>query len=115
MCNHPSMSRRPGDQELERFSAPLRADVRRLGSVLGEVIAEAGGKDLLEDVERIRKAAIDLRAGRGDAAAGLLAVDLRNPYVDALSFLQLRFLREGRADLVRLTIGVIAAGLQNTG
>jgi phosphoenolpyruvate carboxylase len=54
-----------------------------------------------------------------------LAVDLRNPYVDALSFLQLRFLREletageDRAErlseLVRLTVGGIAAGLQNTG
>jgi phosphoenolpyruvate carboxylase len=54
-----------------------------------------------------------------------LAVDLRNPYVDALSFLQLRFLRELQAaegspaaqlsELVRLTVGGIAAGLQNTG
>ena len=54
-----------------------------------------------------------------------LAVDLRNPYVDALSFLQLRFLREletagaDRAEklstLVRLTINGVAAGLQNTG
>lgn len=44
-----------------------------------------------------------------------LAVDLRNPYVDALSFLQLRFLAEGVPALVRLTVGGIAAGLQNTG
>jgi phosphoenolpyruvate carboxylase len=53
------------------------------------------------------------------------AVDLRNPYVDALSFLQLRFLRELRqgtaedpdrlADLVLLTVNGVAAGLQNTG
>ena len=54
------------------------------------------------------------------------AVDLRNPFVDALSFLQLRFLRELRAapgeversrlgDLVRLTVAGVAAGLQNTG
>jgi phosphoenolpyruvate carboxylase len=46
------------------------------------------------------------------------AVDLRNPYVDALSFLQLRFLDErGRAAerTVRTTIGGVAAGLQNTG
>jgi phosphoenolpyruvate carboxylase len=52
-------------------------------------------------------------------------VDLRNPYVDALSLLQLRFLRElpgataERAEqlsaLVRLTVGGVAAGLQNTG
>jgi phosphoenolpyruvate carboxylase len=55
------------------------------------------------------------------------AVDLRNPYVDALSFLQLRFLRKLRAgvadraaadrlaDLVLLTVNGVAAGLQNTG
>ncbi|MEX2274615.1 MAG: phosphoenolpyruvate carboxylase [Actinomycetota bacterium] len=53
------------------------------------------------------------------------AIELRNPYVDALSFLQVRFLRELRAAqgeneaqsrrLVQLTINGIAAGLQNTG
>ncbi len=51
------------------------------------------------------------------------AVDLRNPYVDALSFLQLRALRElraGAADpaarrLVMATVYGVAAGLQNTG
>jgi phosphoenolpyruvate carboxylase len=53
------------------------------------------------------------------------AVDLRNPYVDALSFLQVRFLTELRqaaaggggrmADLVLLTVNGVAAGLQNTG
>jgi phosphoenolpyruvate carboxylase len=55
------------------------------------------------------------------------AVDLRNPYVDALSFLQLRFLRRLRrgaeapdeadrlANLVLLTVNGVAAGLQNTG
>jgi phosphoenolpyruvate carboxylase len=61
-------------------------------------------------------------------------VDLRNPYVDALSFLQVRFLAELRAeaagarlaergaadagrmaDLVLLTVNGVAAGLQNTG
>ncbi|HYT26973.1 MAG TPA: phosphoenolpyruvate carboxylase, partial [Actinomycetota bacterium] len=54
------------------------------------------------------------------------AVDLRNPYVDALSFLQVRFLAELRAgpdardrdrvaNLVLLTVNGVAAGLQNTG
>jgi phosphoenolpyruvate carboxylase len=55
------------------------------------------------------------------------AIELRNAYVDALSFLQLRFLRELRsipADgdrgrrlrrLVQLTVNGVAAGLQNTG
>jgi phosphoenolpyruvate carboxylase len=49
------------------------------------------------------------------------AIDLRNPYVDALSFLQLRFLPEARgsdelaARVVATTVSGIAAGLQNTG
>lgn len=45
------------------------------------------------------------------------AVELRNPYVDALSFLQLRFLDgRGRAErLVQATVNGIAAGLRNTG
>lgn len=54
------------------------------------------------------------------------AVELRNPYVDALSFLQVRFLRELRAAereeearraerLVLVTVNGVAAGLQDTG
>jgi phosphoenolpyruvate carboxylase len=46
------------------------------------------------------------------------SIDLRAPYVDALSFLQLRFLdgRSRRAErMVQATIGGIAAALQNTG
>ena len=59
----------------------------------------------------------------------LRAVELRNPYVDALSFLQLHALRQLRGagddaaqqhherleELVMLTVNGIAAGLQNTG
>ncbi|TDD45781.1 phosphoenolpyruvate carboxylase [Kribbella antibiotica] len=56
------------------------------------------------------------------------AVELRNPYVDALSYLQLRALRTLRTDdtlteaqivrtrrLLLLTVSGVAAGLQNTG
>jgi phosphoenolpyruvate carboxylase len=44
------------------------------------------------------------------------AVDLRAPYVDALSYLQLRFLDDPKATrLVQATIAGVAAGLQNTG
>jgi phosphoenolpyruvate carboxylase len=55
------------------------------------------------------------------------AVDLRNPYVDALSHLQLRALtalrtedrgdddRSRLRDLLLLTVNGVAAGLQNTG
>ncbi|MEV4833151.1 MULTISPECIES: phosphoenolpyruvate carboxylase [Nonomuraea] len=58
------------DQGLEHRSAAvtempdeLRRDVRLLGSLLGEVIAEQGGEDLLADVERLRKAVIAARRG----------------------------------------------------
>jgi phosphoenolpyruvate carboxylase len=56
------------------------------------------------------------------------AVELRNPYVDALSYLQLRALRTLRTEetldepqiertrrLLLLTVSGVAAGLQNTG
>ena len=50
------------------------------------------------------------------------AIELRNPYVDALSHLQLRALRDLRARksaaaerLLLLTVNGVAAGLQNTG
>jgi phosphoenolpyruvate carboxylase len=47
------------------------------------------------------------------------AIEFRNPYVDALSFLQLRFLGERATAkterLIQATINGVAAGLQNTG
>ena len=47
------------------------------------------------------------------------AIEYRNPYVDALSFLQVRFLHEPATErterLVQATISGVAAGLQNTG
>ena len=55
------------------------------------------------------------------------AVQLRNPYVDALSLIQLRALRrlrsgscseeetEGPRNLLLITLKGVAAGLQNTG
>jgi fructuronate reductase len=72
----------------------------------------------------------DLGAGNAPRSAiGVLgaAVALRNPYVDALSHLQLRALSALRAgvpdtgeeqrlrDLLLLTVNGVAAGLQNTG
>ena len=46
---------------------PLRDDVRRLGAVLGQVVAEFGGADLYDDVERLRRATRDVRRGTADA------------------------------------------------
>ena len=36
----------------------MRSDVRMLGGLLGQVLREAGGDDLFEDVERLRLATI---------------------------------------------------------
>src|SRR3954449_3549015 len=47
------------DDSVER----LRGEVRLLGALLGDVIAEAGGRDLFSDVERLRRAARDARRG----------------------------------------------------
>ncbi len=47
--------------EREQTPATLRRDVRLLGSVLGQVLVEAEGPELLADVERLRLAAIELR------------------------------------------------------
>src|SRR6516164_6372250 len=60
---------------------PMRRDVRLLGDLLGEVIRDSAGLDLLADVERLRHAVIDARRGpqdsrddpAGDQIAGLVA------------------------------------------
>ncbi|WP_267887217.1 phosphoenolpyruvate carboxylase [Thermobifida halotolerans] len=44
----------------------LRGDVRLLGEMLGTVLAESGGQDLLDDVERLRRAVIGAREGSVD-------------------------------------------------
>ena len=45
---------------------PLRADVRLLGELLGQVLAEYGGDELLADVERLRELTI---AAHGDGGS----------------------------------------------
>jgi phosphoenolpyruvate carboxylase len=102
--------------------------------LVAESYLELGGRpDLLgairEEYRRTRSLVVQTTgAGRllGHRPVLRQAVDLRNPYVDALSFLQVRFLtdlRNGRsgaqaaraAGLVLLTVNGVAAGLQNTG
>lgn len=76
--------RRPGtdgaagsERDLARLEMParMRRDVRLLGEVLGEVLSEASGHDLLDDVERLRRLAIAVRAGNAgdDEIAALVA------------------------------------------
>jgi phosphoenolpyruvate carboxylase len=85
------------------------AIVAELDRTMELVLAVTGHARLLEDRPVLRQ-----------------AVTLRNPYVDALSFLQLRFMAELRAErdsqerarvaeLVLLTVNGVAGGLQNTG
>ncbi|HEV2377171.1 MAG TPA: phosphoenolpyruvate carboxylase [Streptosporangiaceae bacterium] len=74
------MTREADRQELP---ALMRRDVRLLGELLGEVIREAGGQDLLDDVERLRHAVIAARVSpppapdvadhTGDEIAALVA------------------------------------------
>ncbi|MGN6472992.1 MAG: phosphoenolpyruvate carboxylase [Mycobacteriales bacterium] len=54
--------------------APLHDDVRRLGALLGQVVAESDGTDLYDDVERLRRACRDARRGEpNDDPAALVA------------------------------------------
>ena len=57
----------------DEFDA-LRQDVRLLGGLLGQVVAETGGADLYDDVERLRRAARDARRG-GDTTEPRRLVD----------------------------------------
>ena len=52
--------------------APLRREVRLLGDVLGQVLAEYGGAGLLEDVENLRRRVIVARESDDDGAASRL-------------------------------------------
>ncbi|MDQ0426622.1 MULTISPECIES: phosphoenolpyruvate carboxylase [Cellulomonas] len=49
---------------------PLRNDVRLLGELLGRVLREAGGEDLLADVERLRELTIASHGEPGGDALG---------------------------------------------
>ncbi|HEV7207420.1 MAG TPA: phosphoenolpyruvate carboxylase [Mycobacteriales bacterium] len=75
----------PTDSAAERTAArqdvpeELRAEVRLLGDALGQVLTEAGGPELLADVERLRHAVIAARtgaAGADDAAGVADSLDL---------------------------------------
>ncbi len=70
------------DRDRDRAALPevMRRDVRLLGEILGEVVRDSVGPDLLADVERLRHAVIEARyqaredaEDAGDAIAALVA------------------------------------------
>ncbi|WP_022900425.1 phosphoenolpyruvate carboxylase [Humibacter albus] len=56
------------DQRSGEVPEALRADVRFLGELLGRVLAESGGQDLLEDVEKLRALTIGAYERNGEAS-----------------------------------------------
>ena len=64
----PAVAAEPPGPGLGRARDPLAREVRLLGSLLGQVIAEQAGPDLFALVERIRRRTIALRRGGLDAA-----------------------------------------------
>jgi phosphoenolpyruvate carboxylase len=62
------------DPEFLPHDGPLREDVRRLGALVGQMLAEQGGQPFFERVEQVRTAAIHRRRSGAavDALAGTL-------------------------------------------
>jgi len=61
----------------EEKQAPLRRDIRSLGTLLGQVLREQAGEDLFDTVESLRRVAIARREAEaeGDAATALQYLD----------------------------------------
>lgn len=88
-------------------------------------VGQAIFREIREEYERTVAAVLDLvEQPELLAEAPVLgeSIRLRNPYVDPLNFLQVRFLREWRHDpqpdvlnLLRLTVHGIASGMKSTG
>ena len=79
--------------------AELRADIRRLGDLLGETLVRQEGADLLELVERVRR----LTREDGEAAARLLGdTELETAAQASPSPQQVEILQDGFERLTRL-------------
>jgi phosphoenolpyruvate carboxylase len=63
----PTSPTAPGTQASDAADAPLRRDVRLLGNVLGRILVEQDGQELLDEEERIRILAREARAAGGSA------------------------------------------------
>ena len=71
---------RTRDGDRAALPEPMRREVRLLGDILGEIIRDSGGPELLADVERLRHAVIDARrggrgGGRDEPHDGVAAAD----------------------------------------
>ena len=71
---------RTRDRDRAALPEPMRRDVRLLGDILGEIIRDSGGPELLADVEQLRRAVIEARqreeqhlAAAGDEIVRLVA------------------------------------------
>ncbi|HEX6132158.1 MAG TPA: phosphoenolpyruvate carboxylase, partial [Actinomycetota bacterium] len=98
-----------------------KADRAIAARYLDRADVPALARAIVEELDRTERLVLSV-TGRARVLDGRpmlrAAVDLRNPYVDALSFLQLRFLDDPRPEaqrLVHATVAGVAAGLQNTG
>ena len=61
-ASNPAVRAEPAGIGSSRARDPLSREVKLLGSLLGQVIAEQAGEDLLHLVERVRKLTMDIRA-----------------------------------------------------
>jgi phosphoenolpyruvate carboxylase len=110
---------------LENVALSLAKADRQVARLYLEAAGDAAIEaDVMEEFDRtldLVRRVTEQRELLGHRPVLRRAIDLRNPYVDALSFLQLRFLPEARAGdeqagrVVAVTVGGVAAGLQNTG
>ncbi|CAB4626770.1 MAG: phosphoenolpyruvate carboxylase [Actinobacteria bacterium] len=76
------MSRQDSAAAIDGDGAGLRADVRKLGDLLGESLVRQEGQELLELVEAVRKAVKD---GGGDELLSTLSIDQSVQLVRAFS------------------------------
>jgi phosphoenolpyruvate carboxylase len=77
---------RERDRDRAALPEPMRRDVRLLGDILGEVIRDSEGPELLADVERLRRAVIEARRGERDVylADGATSADPAGDEIAAL-------------------------------
>ena len=76
----------PRDPEFLPHDGPLREDVRRLGALVGQMLAEQEGQDFFDKVEHVRTAAIGRRrSGQGVEVLGTLLTGLPAGQAEALA------------------------------